>query len=363
MNANRSNKETRRDRRLNDRKRGSVRAAGWILTLAVLLLLAACGSASTDKATEAAPSANAQSEASGTKTGNAAGTDAAPAVEFQSIEHLKGIAKVPLRPQRVVALSAAYIDHLLTIGEKPVGVNTEERYGGDYLPYLADQLEGVATVGSAEAPNLEAILQLDPDVILVESRTAEATYDQLNKIAPTVVLGSEWKDYDEDPDFWTEDLLKIAQMYGKTDLAEQKIAELAQKMPEVKALVEKSDHHKLAYLRVRNKMFQIYPQNGHPTNALLYHDLGFEPSAITPAEQREDLSLEGLADLDADQLILEVDPNGGDFLTAAQDSSLWKQVPAIKQGHAYTTDSFWLFKGWGVLGRTQIVEDVRKMVQ
>lgn len=342
-----------------------MRAAGWILTLAVLLLLAACGSASTDKTTETASSANAQSEASGTQTGNtaAAGTESAPTDGFQSIEHLKGTAQIPHHPQRVVALSAAYIDHLLTIGEKPVGVNTEERYGGDYLPYLADQLEGVATVGSAEAPNLEAIVQLDPDVILVESRTAEAMYEQLNKIAPTVVLGSEWKDYDEDPDFWTEDLLKIAQMYGKTDLAEQKIAELAQKMPEVKALVEQSDHHKLAYLRVRNKMFQIYPQNGHPTNALLYHDLGFEPSAITPAEQREDLSLEGVADLDADQLILEVDPNGGDFLTAAQDSSLWKQVPAIKQGHAYTTDSFWLFKGWGVLGRTQIVEDVREMVQ
>lgn len=345
MNVNTANRGKGRDNRLNDRKRGSMRAAGWILTLAVLLVLTACGSASTDKTAEAKPSVSAQ------------------AGEVQSIEHLKGTAKVPLRPQRVVALSAAYIDHLLTIGEKPVGVNTEERYGGDYLPYLVNQLEGVATVGSAEAPNLEAILQLDPDVILVESRTAEAMYDQLNKIAPTVVLGTEWKDYDEDPNFWTEDLLKIAQMYGKADLAKEKIAELAKKTSEVKTLVEQSDHHKLAYLRVRNKMFQIYGQNGHPTNALLYHDLGFEPSAITPVDQREDLSLEGLADLDADQLILEVDPNGGDFLTAAQDSSLWKQVPAIKQGHAYTTDSFWLFKGWGVLGRTQILEDVREMVQ
>ncbi|MCQ4086336.1 iron-siderophore ABC transporter substrate-binding protein [Saccharibacillus sp. JS10] len=309
--------------------------------LAVMMILAACGATSATQV----PAAN--SEESATRT----------------ITHLKGDSKIPMKPQRVVALSAAYIDHLLTIGEKPVGVNNEERYGADYLPYLADQLQGVATVGSAEAPNLEAIVQLNPDVILIESRTAESMYDQLSKIAPTIVLGNEWEEYDENPDFWTEDLLKIAEMYDKTELAQTKIDELKKETEAVKTLVEKSEHRKLAYIRVRQKLFQIYPQNGHPTNALLYHDLGFEPSSITPKEQREDLSLEGVADLDANQLILEVDPNGADFLQAAEQSSLWSKVPAVQQKQVYQTDSFWLFKGWGVIGRTQILEDVRKLVE
>lgn len=320
-----------------------------VFGLLVIMLLAACGaqSATPAPATEATTPPHASSTENG----------------LRSITHLRGTAEIPLQPQRVVALSAAYIDHLLTIGEKPIGVNNEERYGGNYLPYLADELNGVAEVGSADSPNLEAILQLDPDVILVESRTAENSYEQLSKIAPTIVLGNEWKDYDEDPDFWTEDLLKIAEMYDKTELAQTKIAELNEKTSAVKALVEKSDYRKLAYIRVRQKLLQVYAQNGHPTNTLLYHELGFEPSGITPVDQRQDLSLEGVASLDANRLILEADPNGRDFLQTAQESAIWQSVPAVQQNQVYETDSFWLFKGWGVLGRTEIVEDVRRLVE
>lgn len=323
-----------------------------VFGLLAIMLLAACGAQSATPA----PATEATTPPPASATENADNG-------LRSITHLRGTAEIPVQPQRVVALSAAYIDHLLTIGEKPVGVNNEERYGGDYLPYLADELNGVATLGSADSPNLEAILQLDPDVILVESRTAENSYEQLSKIAPTIVLGTEWKDYDEDPDFWTEDLLKIAEMYDKTDLAQAKIAELNEKTSAVKALVEKSDYRKLAYIRVRQKLLQVYAQNGHPTNTLLYRDLGFEPSEITPVEQRQDLSLEGVANLDANRLILEVDPNGGDFLKSAQESAIWQSVPAVQQNQVYETDSFWLFKGWGVLGRTEIVEDVRKLVE
>lgn len=327
--------------------------------LAVMLFLAACGAKSPSAATTETP-ATAEAAETATPAASTESTDTG----LRSVTHLKGTSEIPMRPQRVVALSAAYIDHMLTIGEKPVGVNNEERYGGDYLPYLAEELEGVTVVGSAETPNLEAVLQLNPDLILVESRTAESSYEQLNKIAPTVVLGNEWKDYEEDPDFWTEDLLKIAEMYDKTEVAQSKIDELNKKTAEVKELVEKSENRKLAYVRVREKLFQIYGQNGHPTNALLYRDLGFEPSSITPpVDHREDLSLEGVADLDADRLILEVDPNGGDFLQQAEESSIWKGVPAVQQKQVYETDSFWLFKGWGVLGRTEIVEDVRKLVE
>jgi len=341
------------------RKMRRMRAA-LILTglLAIMLFLAACGAQSQSAAKTEAPATTAAAE-----TAKPAASAASADTGLRSITHLKGTSEIPMQPQRVVALSAAYIDHMLTIGEKPVGVNNEERYGGDYLPYLADELEGVAVVGSADTPNLEAILQLNPDVILVESRTAETSYEQLNKIAPTVVLGNEWKDYDEDPDFWTEDLLKVAEMYDKTEVAQSKIDELKKETAEVKALVEKSEHRKLAYVRVREKLFQIYGQNGHPTNALLYRDLGFEPSSLTPVEHREDLSLEGAADLDANRLILEVDPNGGDFLGQARESSVWKDVPAVQQEQLYETDSFWLFKGWGVLGRTEILEDIRKLVE
>ncbi|MBP2115262.1 ABC transporter substrate-binding protein [Paenibacillus silagei] len=319
-----------------------------LMLLAVLLLiLAACSNTAGQPASEEqSPSASQTSDQRAAEPGT------------RTIAHLKGEAVIPAKIEKIVVLSAEYIDHLLTIGEKPSGVNTEVRYGGEYLPYLADKLQGVQTLGSADNPNLEAITLLDPDVILIESRTAENKYEQLNKIAPTIVLGNEWLDYGDDTSFWTKDLLTIAEMYDKTDLAKEKIAELEQKTVQASEKIKVLDNKKLAYLRVREKTLQVYAQQGHPTNALLYQDLGFEPAALTPSEQREDLSLEKTPELGADFIVLEMDPNARDFLDNMQKSALWKNIPAVQGGKVHETDSFWLFKGWGVIGRGEIIDEI-----
>lgn len=323
--------------------------AGWFMLAVLMFILAACSS-------NGAASEPAQSPVSE----ESAASEEAAEPTTRSVTHLKGTSEIPAKIERIVVLSAAYIDHLLAIGEKPVGVNVEVRYGGDYLPYMADQLQGVSLVGSADSPNLEAILELDPEVILIESRTAESSYSELNKIAPTIVLGSEWLDYEKE---WTKDLLAIAEMYDKTEEAERVISELQVKVADVKAKVDGLPDKKLAYLRIRKDMVQIYAQLWHPTNVFLYQELGFEPADLTPKEQREDLSLETLPQLGADRLVLEVDPNGSEYRESMNESALWTGLPAVQNGKVYETDSFWLFKGWGVIGRGEILDEVLGMIQ
>ncbi|WP_156739718.1 iron-siderophore ABC transporter substrate-binding protein [Paenibacillus oryzae] len=327
---------------------------GGIMLTILILLLAACGGKG--EATEPAQSSASEESASATNEG---------AVEpaKRTVTHLRGTSEIPAKIERIVVLSAAYVDHLLAIGEKPVGVNVEVRYGGDYLPYLADQLQGVSLVGSADSPNLEAILELEPDVILIESRTAESSYSELNKIAPTIVLGTEWLDYLDYAKEWTNDLLTIAGMYDKTEEAERVISELQARVADVRAKVGELSDKKLAYLRIRKDMIQIYAQQGHPTNVFLYQELGFEPADLTPKEQREDLSMETLPQLGAERLVLEVDPNGSEFRDNMKESALWNGLPAVQNGNVYETDSFWLFKGWGVIGRGEILDEVLGMIQ
>jgi len=325
------------------------------------LMLAACGGNTETSGNKQVPT-NQQVQTEKVQT-NSEESKSEADTATRTIAHLKGESVIPAKINKVVALSAAYIDHMLTIGEKPVGVNVEVRYGGDYLPYLADQLQGVQVVGSADSPNLEAITLLEPDVILVESRTAETTYEQLQKIAPTIVLGTEWLDYDKDTTYWTKDLLKIAEMFDKVELAKEKIAEIDVKTAQAAEKVKALDNKKLAYLRVREKNLQIYAAQGHPTNTLLYHDLGFIPTSLTPKEQRSDLSLESIPELDADLIVLEVDSNGQDNLKSMDQNTLWKNVAAVQNGQVYETDSFWLFKGWGVIGRGQIIDDILAMIK
>jgi iron complex transport system substrate-binding protein len=324
---------------------------GCIMAIIIVLVLSACG---TDKGAAQQGQTIASPTPAATTTSDKA---------TRSITHLKGTTVIPAKINKIVVLSAAYIDHLLTIGEKPAGVNNEVRSGGDYLPYLAKQLQGVTLVGSADKPNLEAILQIKPDVILIESRTAASTYEQLQKIAPTIVMGNEWQEYESDVHFWQKDLLMIAEMYDKVDVAKAKIAELEVKVSKAREQIKTLSNKNLAYLRVREKNLQLYAQNVHPTNVLLYNDLGFMPTTLTPKDKRIDLSMEKIPDIHADYVLLETDPNASDFSKNLKASPLWKSTPAVMTNQIFETDSFWLFKGWGVIGRGEIINEVLKIIK
>ncbi len=282
---------------------------------------------------------------------------------MQTITHFKGDTTVPIEVERPIVLSAAYIDHLLTIDEVPLAVNTEPRYGADYPEYLAEYLNDVQLIGSAEEPSLEKISELDPDVIFVESRTSDQHYDQLTKIAPTIVLGNEWLEYEDDPNFWTKDLLKVAEVFNKVELAEEKIEELKIRTTEVEQKVEELEHKKLGYLRIRDSLMQVYAKGGHPMNTMLYEELGFAPTDLTPDLERADYSLELIPILDADYLVLDVDPGASDTLETIYESNMWQQISAVEEQNVWESDSYWLFKGWGFIGRNQILDDIEELIK
>src|SRR5690606_9176387 len=102
---------------------------------------------------------------------------------------------IPENPQRIVGLMEADVDALLALGITPVG-STNGR--GQMTPprYLDEYLDGVTSVGQFYSPNLEILLQLEPDLILFGGFTDEAVLAQLNAIAPTVntlQFGESWQ--------------------------------------------------------------------------------------------------------------------------------------------------------------------------
>ncbi|MEC3884854.1 ABC transporter substrate-binding protein [Halobacillus sp. HZG1] len=289
-------------------------------------------------------------------------TEQTTETEAKTISHLKGETEIPENVEKVVALRPSYFDHLLTIGVKPVGVTAQSQYGGDYIPYLADQLEGAEIVGSAAEVNLEKILELEPDLILVDDYTASEVYEDLEKIAPTVVLGASSDEERNDPDFWQQDLMKIAKIFDKEDVAKEKIAELEEKVAEANETITNMENNKMAFLRIREKVIQIYPETTHPMVSMLYHDLGFEPSELTDEKERGDLSMEVIPELGADHIFLQVDSSGGpENYSSIQDSNLWKDLEAVENENVLKTD-FWIYKAWGAIGRTQMVEEAMEYV-
>lgn len=94
------------------------------------------------------------------------------------IQTAQGEVTTPSTPSNVVALDIAAIDTLSALGVSLVGVPDKI-----YVDYLDDL--SAATVGTLFEPNMEALANLNPDLIVAGGRSA-AKVQSLAKIAPTL---------------------------------------------------------------------------------------------------------------------------------------------------------------------------------
>ena len=101
------------------------------------------------------------------------------------IKHAMGETEITDTPERIVALEWSASESLLTMGIQPVAVADLE----GMKKYLKPKglSPGIVDVGQIFEPNLEAITQLEPDLIFAEKLSASELYEELSSIAPTII--------------------------------------------------------------------------------------------------------------------------------------------------------------------------------
>ncbi|WP_168123858.1 iron-siderophore ABC transporter substrate-binding protein [Paenibacillus sp. HB172176] len=165
----------------------------WLLA-AMLVLAAGCGQ-SNGNANEGI-NATAAGNAAGSEENKGASNSAAGGEgnETRVIEHAMGSTELKGIPQKVVTLYQGANDTAVAYGIKPVGI-VESWSEKPIYSYLRDDLEGIPMLGEEHQPNLEALSQLKPDLIVGTKTRHEAIYDQLSQIAPTVMIDQvyDWK--------------------------------------------------------------------------------------------------------------------------------------------------------------------------
>ncbi|WP_410511096.1 iron-hydroxamate ABC transporter substrate-binding protein [Paenibacillus sp. BR2-3] len=336
---------------LNKKRWGSMRFA-LIGLMVMMVFLSACGNNNTGN------SANTGAEATGQPTAEATAEPeqtTAPAVEKTVTDGMGHKVTVPANPQRVLA---SYVeDPVVSLGVTPVA---QWSVPNGIQDYLSDKLKEVPTI-SYDLP-LEAVISFAPDFIIVgsEADVQNGKYDQLNKIAPTYVIGDEiYKD-------WRKTLLKVGELLNKTAEAEQAIQDYDQKAVDAKEKITGAiGQESAAILWLVQKNFYIVDET-RSSGAVLYNDLGITlPNLVTeiPAEKRatwNPISLEKLSELTADHIFLvnSDKAEGSDII----NSAIWKGIPAVKAGNVYelSSTSSWLYSGATAGSKT--IDDVLKFL-
>ncbi|WP_336775809.1 iron-hydroxamate ABC transporter substrate-binding protein [Paenibacillus sp. MMO-58] len=316
--------------------------------MSLSLVLAACGgnkenngNANNAAATESASPTPATTE-----------TAAAP-TEQKLTDGMGHEVTIPANPQRIIA---SYLeDYLVALGVKPVA---QWSVANGIQEYLQGDLKDIPTI-AYDLP-YEAVTSFTPDLLILGANsTADGgKYDQYAKIAPTFVLG------DEVNSDWRKALLKIGEVLQKKDQAQKVLDDYNAKAADAKTKLQAAipDQSVAAIWLVGNKFFVVSDKLSSGT--VLYNDLGLKvPNVVKEISASgtgswNEISLEKLADLDADHLIL-VNSDKATGSEALKDP-IWQSIPAVKNGHVYEYDrtSSWLY--YGPVASSQMIDNVLK---
>ena len=262
---------------------------------------------------------------------------------------------VPENPERIIG---TYLeDDLLTLEETPVVQWTVgEESIQEYLQ--PEGLEGVPLM-PFDLP-FEAVTLEEPDLLLLSSSDLADgdKYDSYSKIAPTFVVES--GSYDD----WRDRLTRVSEVFGKEDLAEEKINEYNSVVENTAADLEEEvgDESAVAVWWTGDSYF--ISNQDKSSGEVLYNDLGLTAPLLVEELSADnetpwiEASLESLAELEADHIFF-IGTDEGDSEAAFSDD-VFSNIPAIENGNVYeyTKADSWLYSGY--IANSLIVEDVEE---
>lgn len=127
---------------------------------------------------------------------------------------------LPAPPQRVVALEFSFVDALATLGVSPVGV-ADDGDATRVIDPIRAKLDEWTSLGSRSQPSLEVIASLEPDLIIADVERHAAVYEDLQRIAPTLILKSRGETYEDN----LNAVMKVAQAFGQEEAMAERIAQ------------------------------------------------------------------------------------------------------------------------------------------
>lgn len=274
-----------------------------------------------------------------------------------TVRDAKGEVEIPAEPKRIVDLSGNS-DILSLLGYSVAGTANSDAYDYTQLPtYLQEPLQGAKILGYSmqDTMDIEGILELHPDLIII-SGVQEKMYEQLKKIAPTLMVEQAQTD-------WRQDVNTFARMMQQEDRAASWLKSYDEKAKKAGAAVRKANGEDTTYLALLASGGQLFVFDAAGIGSVLYEDMGLKKPANMPRQDSISLpviSYEGLADLDADHLIVV----GTDAdMKALKKNSIYKSMQAVKNNRVLELPSSPYFNiGYSSIGRDVFLDEVQSLL-
>lgn len=279
--------------------------------------------------------------------------------ETVEIKHLSGTAMVPMNPQRVVVLDYGILDSFQELG-LPFAAMSK----GIVPTYLSgiENAEGVADIGDVKTPNVEKINEIDTELIIMSTRQLPM-YEELSKLAPTLNLNIDERDY---LNSFRHNQRILGELFGVEKEVEQALEEIDARIVAIQEQVADSDKKGLIILTNEGRMSSY----GKGSRFGIIHDV----FGIAEADPNIEVARHGQAL--SNELIQELNP---DYLfvidrgTAIQRDATDKENfvnPLIAQTNAYKdgkiiflSPDVWYLGGGGLKSMKIMIDEIEEAIK
>ncbi len=256
-----------------------------------------------------------------------------------TIKDAKGEFTLDKTPSRVVALEYSFVDALAQVGVSPVGVADDNKIDR-ILPQVREKIAAWQSVGTRSQPSLEVIASLKPDLIIADPSRHTAVFEELKKIAPTVMFDSRHESYQEN----LETAQKIGDLVGKSSEMKAKINEHNDYIANIAKNLGVQGK-KASFGTSREDKFNIQNDNGYVGSFLT--TLGFAPTKLNSDQAFVEINLEQLV-MEKPEYLFIAHYRDESIARKWEAEPLWKAIPAVKANHVYSVDSDMWARGRGL---------------
>ncbi len=275
----------------------------------------------------------------------------------RTIEHMEGTIEIPDQPKRIVDISGMTED-LLILDIQPLGTANTDPFDNSLIdPLIKEKLNPSAIpLGyyGGGTINLEAIISLEPDLILTNIRH-HAINDKLAQIAPTVIV----KDNEYSTD-WRGRFVHLGEIFNRQDDVSTWLDGYDQKAKRLHdEIVARTGDETFGIIEVGAYGYRIYADAG--VGDILFNDMKLNRVPGTPeGEWGASISLEGLTTIDPDHIILLYSDTE---LQELEASSIWKNMTAVKRGQVYRiTNEVQYAQAFTTLGKSNLIDTISQLV-
>ncbi|MDU0154971.1 bacillibactin transport transcriptional regulator Btr [Bacillus cabrialesii] len=254
------------------------------------------------------------------------------------------------RRKKIAAYGRGTMGHLIPLHHIPFAAALHPKWTSYYYQHYSTDIPvqlSAYRFNEKWKENLHTLSQAEPDVILSMDSITSEEQNRLSRIAEVIYLPSE--------ESWRTHFLQTASFLKEETEAEKWLAAYDQQTAAAKKTLQHAEGLRFLFLRLHKQDF--YLAHNRSVREVFFGDLGFRSAKTVDTPSEQAISLENIANCQADcmMLFLFKEPETIAYYQQLQQTEAWQNLSAVRNNRVYLL-SFDPWNEYSACGHERIVQ-------